>query len=95
VRRALAFMVARTRAIYRRAEPGIDMLAPVSRACVGTAFTLYGEILDEIEAARYDMLARRVAVPMRRRLAVAVPGLSRALIARVVAPMSRSRPAPS
>ncbi|MGH3794463.1 MAG: phytoene/squalene synthase family protein [Pseudonocardiaceae bacterium] len=84
VHRALAYLVARTRAIYRRAAPGIRMLAPVSRACVGTAFTLYGDILDEIEAAGYDVLTHRVTVPRRRRLAVALPGLSRALVARTV-----------
>lgn len=82
VRRALAHLVARTRAIYRRAAPGIPMLAPVSRACIATAFTLYGGILDEIEAAGYDVLSRRVAVPTRRRLAVALPGLGRAVLAR-------------
>ncbi|HET9255716.1 MAG TPA: phytoene/squalene synthase family protein [Pseudonocardiaceae bacterium] len=82
VRRALAYLVARTRAIYRRAAPGIPMLAPVSRACVATAFRLYGGILDEIEAADYHVLGRRVAVPRHRRLAVAVPGLTRALVAR-------------
>ncbi|MCA1677331.1 MAG: phytoene/squalene synthase family protein, partial [Actinobacteria bacterium] len=82
VRRALAHLVARTRAIYRRAAPGIPMLAPVSRACVATAFTLYGGILDEIEAAGYDVLTHRVVVPKRRRLAVALPGLGRAALAR-------------
>ncbi|MFN2494763.1 MAG: hypothetical protein ABR608_02475, partial [Pseudonocardiaceae bacterium] len=52
--------------------------------CVATAFTLYGGILDEIEAADYDIVSHRVVVPGRRRLAVALPGLSRALTARVV-----------
>ncbi|HEX2298836.1 MAG TPA: phytoene/squalene synthase family protein [Pseudonocardiaceae bacterium] len=84
VRRALAHLVARTRAIYRRAAPGIPMLAPVSRACIATAFTLYGGILDEIEAAGYDVLTQRVAVPRRRRLAVALPGLGRAVLARAM-----------
>ncbi|HEY3893968.1 MAG TPA: phytoene/squalene synthase family protein [Pseudonocardiaceae bacterium] len=84
VRRSLAYLVARTRAIYRRAAPGIPMLAPVSRACVATAFRLYGGILDEIEAAGYHVLSRRVAVPGHRRLAVALPGLSRALVARAL-----------
>ena len=84
VRRALAYLVARTRAIYRRAAPGIPMLAPVSRACVATAFRLYGSILEEIEAADYHVLGRRVTVPRHRRLAVAVPGLSRALLARTI-----------
>jgi len=83
VRRALAHLVARTRAIYRRAEPGIAMLEPVSRACVRCAFILYQGILDEIEAAEYHVLHLRVAVPNRRRLAVAVPGLARAVAARV------------
>ena len=46
------------------------MLEPVSRACVRCAFTLYRGILDEIEAADYDVLHRRVAVPNRRRAAV-------------------------
>jgi phytoene synthase len=83
VRRALAHLVAHTRGIYRDAEPGVAMLEPVSRACVGCAFTLYRGILDEIEAAGYDVLYRRVTVSNRRRAAVALPGLARALAARV------------
>ena len=86
VRRALAHLVARTRATYRRAEPGIAMLEPVSRACVGCAYTLYQGILDEIEAAGYAVLHRRVAVPNRRRAAVALPGLARAISARARRP---------
>lgn len=82
VRRALAHLVAHTRAVYRRAEPGVGMLEPVSRACVACAFTLYREILDEVEASGYDVLNRRVSVPTRRRAAVALPGLGRALVAR-------------
>ena len=95
VRRALAHLVARTRATYRRAEPGLAMLEPVSRACVGCAFTLYQGILDEIEAADYAVLHRRVAVPSRRRAAVALPGLGRALAARLGSgPRSRT-PSPA
>jgi 15-cis-phytoene synthase len=86
VRRALAHLVAHTRAVYRRAEPGIAMLEPVSRACVRCAFTLYQGILDEIEDAGYHVLHRRVAVPNRRRAAVALPGLARALVARARSP---------
>jgi phytoene synthase len=82
VRRALAHLVAHTRAIYRRAAPGVGMLEPASRACVACAFTLYRGILDQIEAADYDILHRRVSVPRRTRVAVAVPGLLRALAAR-------------
>jgi phytoene synthase len=83
IRRALAALIEHTRAVYRRAEPGIGMLQPASRECVRCAFVLYRGILDEIEAAGHDVLDRRVAVPVRRRLAVAVPGLVRAVVARV------------
>ena len=82
VRRALAHLVACTRGTYRRAEAGIALLAPESRDCVRCAFVLYGAILDEIQAADYDVLYRRVTVPQRRRLAVAAPALLRAVAAR-------------
>ena len=75
VRRALAHLVAYTRGVYRRAEPGVALLEPASRACVRCAFVLYRDILGEIEAADYDVLHRRVAVPLRRRAAVAAPTL--------------------
>lgn len=82
VRRALRHLVAHTLAVYREAEVGVPMLAPVSRPCVWTALVLYRGILDEIAAADYRVLDRRVAVPGTRRLAVALPGLARALVAR-------------
>lgn len=82
IRRLVAFEVERTRALYAHAEPGLAMLHPDSQDCVRTAFVLYGGILDEIEKAGYDVLAGRVAVPLRRRLAVALPALRRARAAR-------------
>lgn len=82
VRRLLAFQISRARELLRSAEPGIRLLAPTSRDCIRTATTLYGRILDEVEAADYQVLDRRVAVGVRRRAAVAVPGLVRARLAR-------------
>ena len=82
IRRALAHLVAYTRAVYRVAEPGIALLRPESRPCVRTAATLYRGILDEIVAADYAVLSRRVAVPAGRRLRFAAAGLATALIAR-------------
>jgi 15-cis-phytoene synthase len=76
IARALAHLVAHTRAVYRRAAPGVAMLEPCSRACVACAFTLYRGILDEIERAGYAVLHRRVAVPSARRAA----GVVRALL---------------
>lgn len=82
LQRVLDDLVAHSYAIYQSAEPGITMLTPSSRACVQTAFTLYRDILGLIGP---EVLWRRVSVPGSRRLAVAVPGAGRALLARAMA----------
>ncbi len=82
VRRLLAFEIARTRELLRAAVPGIRLLHPTSRDCIRTAATLYGGILDAVEAADYQVLDRRVAVGPVRRAAVAAPALWRAARAR-------------
>jgi 15-cis-phytoene synthase len=71
-RRLLAFQVARTRHLYRRAEAGWALLAPASRICIRVAHRLYGGILDAVEAADYQVFRVRAHVPTSRRLRVAV-----------------------
>jgi phytoene synthase len=93
VRELLRFEIARTRRIYRDAAPGIDLLHPSSRDCIHTAFLLYRAILDEVERADYDVLRRRVTVPVSRRLAVAAPALVRARRARRATPPVTRPPA--
>lgn len=92
VRRALAHQVARTRAVYRRAAPGISMLDPVSRPCVATAFTLYGEILDRVVESDYDVFRRRVAVSSSRRIGVTASTVAAAATARTRARLAGSVP---
>jgi len=75
IRELLAFEVARARSHYAAAATGIPLLAPASRACVRTAYTVYGGILTEVERAGYDVFSRRATVPRRRRLAVAAASL--------------------
>jgi phytoene synthase len=82
VRRLLAFEVARTREIYRSAGHGVRLLHPTSRPCIETALRLYGGILDEVEAADYQVLGQRVSVGAGTRAKVALPGLARAWAAR-------------
>ncbi|NKE60483.1 phytoene/squalene synthase family protein [Lentzea sp. PSKA42] len=81
VQKALDDLVAHSYAIYHSAEPGIAMLSPSARPCMRTAFTLYRDILGLVGC---EVLWRRVAVPGSRRLAVAVPGAGRALLARAM-----------
>jgi phytoene synthase len=83
LRRMLAFEIARTRQLYRRAEGGIGLLDPASRGCVRTALRLYEAILDEVERRDYQVLAGRARVPTARRLALAAPGVAGALWQRV------------
>ncbi|TCJ36204.1 phytoene/squalene synthase family protein [Parafrankia sp. BMG5.11] len=78
VRRLLTHEIARARELFRSARPGIRLLHPTSRDCLWTAFHLYGDILDEIERADYQILDRRVSVGLGRRLTVATPALIRA-----------------
>jgi len=75
VKDLIAYEVSRARDHYARAAPGIPLLEPASQACMRTAYQLYGGILDEIEAAGYDVFARRATVPNGRRAAVAIRSL--------------------
>ena len=71
VRGMLASEIDRTRAIYRRAEPGIAMLAPGARGCVRVAYQLYGDIMTAVERADYQVFGPRIRVSRRRRAQIA------------------------
>ncbi len=61
--------IARARALYRAAEPGIDMLDPGCRYTVRLSSRIYGQILDRIERNGFDSLSRRAFVPFHRKVA--------------------------
>jgi phytoene synthase len=77
VRRLTAFEIARARAHYRNALPGLAVLPARSRRCVRLACAVYGGILDRIEQAGCDSLAGRAVVPRRQRAAAVVRELAR------------------
>ena len=81
VRRALAFAIARNRAIYRAAEPGIGMLDSPGRQAIRAAFVLYSDILTEIERADYNVFGGRARVGTTRRVSVALPLAAAGLLA--------------
>jgi phytoene synthase len=58
----MRFEIERCRQLYRSAEVGISMLPDRSAKCVGAAHTLYGRILDKIEAQQYDVFESRASV---------------------------------
>lgn len=75
VRRALAHLIAVNRDIYRRANPGIDLLTPRVRPAIRTASTLYAAILDRIETANHEIFTTRAVVPRHHRIRVAATEL--------------------
>ncbi|HEX6967907.1 MAG TPA: phytoene/squalene synthase family protein [Micromonosporaceae bacterium] len=77
VRELIEYEVRRARAHYARAAEGIELLHRTSRACIRTAYLLYQGILDEVEAAGYDVFDRRAVVPPQRRAVL----FARALVA--------------
>ncbi|MEO9139660.1 MAG: squalene/phytoene synthase family protein, partial [Jatrophihabitans sp.] len=86
IRSLLAWEIERARSLYAKARPGIELVDPTSRDCLRTAFTLYAEILDEIEANDYDVFHRRATVGIGRRASVGITGLRGAWSARRHAP---------
>jgi phytoene synthase len=58
----MRFQIARTRAIYEEALPGIGLLARQGRLAVTAAATFYRAILADIEAHDYDVFSRRAYV---------------------------------
>lgn len=82
IRNLLAWEIERARTLYRSAQLGIPLVATTSQPCLRTALTLYERILDEIEEADYDVLRRRVSVPLSRRAATGLAGARDALRAR-------------
>ena len=70
-RELMAFEIARTRRYCESGDVGISMLPPKSARCIRGARLLYCGILDQIEAAGYDVFSQRVRVPTWKKLAVA------------------------
>jgi phytoene synthase len=74
-RQAMAFQIERNRELYRQADAGIGLLPARSASCVRAARVVYSRILDEIEAADYDVFSRRATVPDARKWALALGSL--------------------
>ncbi|MGB2969308.1 MAG: phytoene/squalene synthase family protein, partial [Candidatus Nanopelagicales bacterium] len=82
LRSALAFQVDRVRELEERSRPGIALLSPPARPCIETARILYCGIADEVAKNNYDVFSQRARVPLRTRLAVALPAWQQARRAR-------------
>ncbi len=66
----MKFQVARARALYAGARPGVGLLDGDGRLAVTAALELYSRILDDIERREYDVFRGRASVPGWRRAAL-------------------------
>ena len=66
----MRFEIARCRALYDSADLGQSMLPAQSARCIGAARTLYGRILDKIEAQGYDVFTERARVSTAEKAAM-------------------------
>ncbi len=67
----MAFQVARARALYARALPGIPLLSTDAQRCALACAAGYAKILDAIEEADFDTLSGRVSASRAALLGVA------------------------
>jgi 15-cis-phytoene synthase len=74
-RALMEFEIGRTRDYYASADLGVGLLPASSGRCIRAARRLYAEILDRIEANRYDVFTRRARVPGWRRATVVARAL--------------------
>jgi 15-cis-phytoene synthase len=70
-RSLMAFEIARARALYASAMPGITLLAPDSQRCATACAIGYSGILGAIEAIGYDTFATRARLGIGARATVA------------------------
>lgn len=66
----MRFEIARARALYAAAAPGIQLLAPDARRCAAACATGYAAILGAIERCGYDSLSTRARVPTADRVGI-------------------------
>jgi phytoene synthase len=74
----MRFEIARNRALYAEAWPGIAQLHPDGRFAIAAAARLYGAILEDIERRDYQVFTRRAHVSSAAKLA-RLPGIWLAL----------------
>ena len=69
-RHLMVFQIARARALYRVARPGIAVLAPDAQSCATACATGYAEILSAIEEQNYDTISSRARVGRLARVGI-------------------------
>jgi phytoene synthase len=68
----LEFEARRAREYYRQSEPLVELIHKRSRASMRALIGIYSRLLDHIVTSHYDVMARRIRVPIWEKLWVLV-----------------------
>ena len=68
--RLMTYEIARARALYERALPGISMLSADSQRCAAACAIGYAAILDALEQINYDSVSTRASVGTMARIGI-------------------------
>jgi phytoene synthase len=75
-RELMRFEALRAESYYREAAPLVHIVAPESRASLWALIEIYHRLLKRIEASDFDVLRRRVRVPVAEKGWIVVLGLT-------------------
>ncbi len=64
----MAFEARRAREYYDQSAPLVDLVAPSSRPSLRALIAIYSRLLDRIVASHYDVLSKRIRVPVWEKL---------------------------
>lgn len=68
VRKLLEFEAARAHSYYRESAPLVGMVEPAGRPMLRALIETYSRLLARIEASGFDVLRRRVSLPLHQKL---------------------------
>ncbi len=70
--RLMTFQVDRARSLYVRAAPLRDLVHPQGQPILTAMLRIYGGLLTEIEARRYDVYSERISLSTQRKVRIAL-----------------------
>ncbi len=68
--RLMQFEAARARRYYDESAPLLDLVRPRSRASLWALVQIYSRLLERIERSNYDVLERRISLPVWEKLGI-------------------------
>jgi len=78
--RLLGFEAERARHYYDESDPLVELVHKRSRASLWALIRIYRRLLDRIERSNYDVLSRRIRVPVWEKLSILLSAVAHALL---------------